>query len=533
MAAAAITAISRNTNLDETIRNDTKEAQEKLKEEMRIEAEMRKKRTLPMQNEVKDFYETKHQQLFWAGLILLNFFISAVDSQMLPVHNNIKPAITVFMGFEYFFAYIFLIELIINFYGRYFKEFWKSAWNIFDFVIVGVSLLSLYMQSLPGISVLRLFRAFRVVRLFKRIKSMRKMMNSIMKSLPGMAIAFVAQLLIMGIYGIIGVSFWKDDFPEYFGNFLRANLTLLQMMTMDSWSSGIARTIIFKYVGVPAVYFITYMFISGIIMANVLIALLLDKFLKDFMEPPTMLTEESNDAEDETETVLDVKPGEKTNLEEEREMDNFYKSPPGCPGAEKRLPHLPENRVIALSTTNSTSDGTIIEGETQHFGISSDSTKTARTHRKFGSWPTVVQLGSPRIVERISSPLVIREHRLWLEQECKGHRENNETGESITIIHLGEGTKSKGKGSAELVLLENIQAPRDEDPGYVPVHQLEKWKGQVERDIIMLMQSMNALNHFLERLNCRVDALTDRLLSTCTRRPPETPVVIKLSGIAI
>merc|ERR1719193_2009652 len=110
------------------------------------------------------------------------------------------------------------------------------------------------------------------------------MMDSIMKSLPGMAIAFSALLLIMGIYAIIGVNFWMESFPDEFGNFLKAVLSLLQIMTFDSWCSGIARKIIFDGGVVEAIYFISYVFIASIVMANVLIALLLDEFMNTSQE---------------------------------------------------------------------------------------------------------------------------------------------------------------------------------------------------------------------------------------------------------
>jgi len=234
---------------------------------------------LPNQMVIKRLYDRKSVQLFVAALIMLNFFIAAVNAQMLPVEGEDDGAIRFFIGCEYFFGYAFLIELLFNIYGSFFWLFWRSAWNLFDFVIVIISLMSLYMQDLPGISVLRLFRAFRVVRLFKRIKTMRDMMESILSSLPGMAIAFVALLLIMGIYGIIAVDFWGKKYPDLFGNFLKASLTLLQIMSFDSWSSGIAREIIFSSGVIPVIYFVSYVFIVSIIMMNVLVSLMLDVFM--------------------------------------------------------------------------------------------------------------------------------------------------------------------------------------------------------------------------------------------------------------
>merc|ERR1719233_541704 len=286
-AAAAQTVISHQDprmTPDEVNNENLKRAIDKEMRNRQEEADKKLKRKLPYQNDIKQFYDKKTIQIFVAFLILLNFLISAINSQLLPEKGRDDIALFIFEACEWFFAYAFLIELMVNFYGSYFWEFWKSAWNIFDFVIVIISLLSLYMSNLPGISVLRLFRAFRVVRLFKRIKTMRKMMDSIMKSLPGMAIAFAALFLIMGIYAIIGVNFWRELYPQFFGNFLKSVLSLLQIMTFDSWCSGIARKVIFKGGAIEAVYFISYVFIASIVMANVLIALLLDEFMNTSQE---------------------------------------------------------------------------------------------------------------------------------------------------------------------------------------------------------------------------------------------------------
>merc|ERR1719233_2422268 len=145
------------------------------------------------------------------------------------------------------------------------------------------------MPDLPAISVLRLFRAFRVVRLFKRVKEMRKIIEGIMKSLPALSYAFVALGLITGIWAIMGVDFFGDMEHQdtfgvlkkgyFFGTFFRAFLSLGQITTFDSWSSGIARDIIYDKGPSAAMYFITFIFCAGIIMMNVLVALLLDNYL--------------------------------------------------------------------------------------------------------------------------------------------------------------------------------------------------------------------------------------------------------------
>jgi len=126
--------------------------------------------------------------------------------------------------------------------------------------------------------------------LFKRVDEMKKIIEGIMKSLPSLSYAFIAMGLIIGIWAIMGVDFFgqiesknNDDEPVegyFFGSFLKAFLSLGQITTFDSWSSGIARDIIYEKGAGAAFYFIIFIFISGIIMMNVLVALLLDNYLQ-------------------------------------------------------------------------------------------------------------------------------------------------------------------------------------------------------------------------------------------------------------
>jgi len=254
---------------------------------------------LPFQKEVRHFYLRRSIQILVAAVIFLNFLTSAISAQLLPEDDS--GEYNTFMAFEWFYCYAFLVELLINMWGHWWWEFWKSGWNWFDFIIVIISLLALYFPDLPALSVLRLFRAFRVVRLFKRVKQMRKIIEGIMKSLPSLSYAFVAQALITGIWAIMGVDFFGEmiyngEKGYYFGNFFRACLSLGQITTFDSWSSGIARDIIYEKGTSAAIYFVTFVFICSIIMMNVLVALLLDNYLSVGPEEPEEELLSSEDA---------------------------------------------------------------------------------------------------------------------------------------------------------------------------------------------------------------------------------------------
>jgi len=120
-----------------------------------------------------------------------------------------------------------------------------------------------------------------------RLKQVKIIVLGVLKSLPGVSNAFVLLGLIMGIWSIMGVNFYSKLFPDEFGNFFKAMLTMMQIMSFDSWSSGITRPVILHPETddiLGGVFFITYVFVSAIIMANVVLAILIDKFLSTAKE---------------------------------------------------------------------------------------------------------------------------------------------------------------------------------------------------------------------------------------------------------
>merc|ERR1719210_1153797 len=94
--------------------------------------------------------------------------------------------------------------------------FFSSAWNWFDLIIVVISIVALFFPQLPGVTVLRLFRAFRVFRLFKRIPSLKKIIEGVLSAIPGVTQAFAIMLILMGIWSVIGVEFFRVHQPNEF-----------------------------------------------------------------------------------------------------------------------------------------------------------------------------------------------------------------------------------------------------------------------------------------------------------------------------
>ena len=94
----------------------------------------------------------------------------------------------------------------------------KYPRNWFDTLVVGISMISLYLPGIPGVSVLRLLRTFRVFRLFKRIPSLKQILICLQQSVPPMCNAF-AMCLVTTIYAIVAVTFFGTMRDDLFGDF--------------------------------------------------------------------------------------------------------------------------------------------------------------------------------------------------------------------------------------------------------------------------------------------------------------------------
>ncbi|KAK3286895.1 hypothetical protein CYMTET_5578 [Cymbomonas tetramitiformis] len=235
---------------------------------------------LPGQAFVRRMYEGEFIQISVAAFIFINFVVNAAEAQ---VDEN--TGTDVFYALENFFTALFTVELTFNMYAYWFRPFWASSWNVFDFVVVAISLLSLMLDGLPGISTLRLLRAFRVFRLFKRLKSLRKILVALEAAVPGCANAFLILVLVSSIYSILGVEFFSDVDHQHFSTFLRALFTMFQIMTGDNWSE-IAWPMLEEFPQ-ACIFFVTYILIANIVLVNVIIAAILEEMVDDKEEDET------------------------------------------------------------------------------------------------------------------------------------------------------------------------------------------------------------------------------------------------------
>lgn len=123
--------------------------------------------------------------------------------------NSVGTAVAVF---NYIFAAIFALEAIIKIIS-FGKAYFKDNWNIFDFIVVIISIIGIIIDISPAsnssagskTTLLRTFKVVRIFRLINRAKVLRLIVDTFIITLPSFANVGGLLLLIIYVYSILGV----------------------------------------------------------------------------------------------------------------------------------------------------------------------------------------------------------------------------------------------------------------------------------------------------------------------------------------
>ena len=223
---------------------------------------------------------------------MINFICNIIEAEL-----NFEPGAeaAILESFDFAFVIIFTIELGVNVFANWMKDFISDAWCWFDLLVVVIALVNHVVEDNAHIDVLRTVRAFRVLRLFRKLKSLRQITNAINASLPAVCNAFFLVVLMTMIYAILGTTFVRVIDPDNFSVFSVSMYTMWRIMTFDD-AGGIARTNMDRVEGsdkvLIVVFIVSYQLAVAFILCNIVMAVLLDEF------GTAVETSKSEDAED-------------------------------------------------------------------------------------------------------------------------------------------------------------------------------------------------------------------------------------------
>ncbi|KAJ8283882.1 hypothetical protein COCON_G00027320 [Conger conger] len=246
---------------------------------------------------------TKQVLRFWR--MVCNTFRKIVDSKYFGRGIMIAILInTLSMGIEFHeqpdeltnaleisnivFTSLFALEMLLKVlvYGPF--GYIKNPYNIFDGIIVVISVWEIVGQQGGGLSVLRTFRLMRVLKLVRFMPALQRQLVVLMKTMDNVATFCMLLMLFIFIFSILGMHLFGckfgserdgDTLPDRknFDSLLWAIVTVFQILTQEDWNkvlyNGMASTSPWA-----ALYFIALMTFGNYALFNLLVAILVEGF---------------------------------------------------------------------------------------------------------------------------------------------------------------------------------------------------------------------------------------------------------------
>ena len=110
-------------------------------------------------------------------------------------------AVSITTVLDVFITVFFLFELAIRFIADDDKRsFFKKGWNVFDFLVVTISLIPINDSEMALLA--RLVRIFRVLRMVSVVPELRVLINSLIKALPQLGYVILLMFIIFFLHKI-------------------------------------------------------------------------------------------------------------------------------------------------------------------------------------------------------------------------------------------------------------------------------------------------------------------------------------------
>jgi voltage-gated sodium channel len=184
---------------------------------------------------------------------------------------------------------IFVAELVLKLVALG-PRFFRSGWNLFDFVIVGIALV----PGAPGLAVLRALRILRVLRIVSAVPSLRRVVEGLLTALPGMGSVFLLMSIIFYIGAVMATKLFAASFPDWFGSIGASLYTLFQIMTLESWSMGIVRPVLEVYPYAWA-FFVPFIMVTTFAVVNLIVGLVVNSMQDAHAEESNAATDAYRD----------------------------------------------------------------------------------------------------------------------------------------------------------------------------------------------------------------------------------------------
>lgn len=225
-----------------------------------------------------DFYDN-----FILSIVILNTLLLSLNG----ILDNSQAALVSLLN--QVFTIIFSIDIVLKLIA-YDMEFFEDIMNVFDFVVVVISIVDLTqdgttinLSAFKSIRILRALRVLRVTRLIRSLKFMGIITSIIVNILEEFVYIFLLLALFILIYVLLGMQvFGGNTLPQSvtgirqnFNSFFDAFVTVFQVLTVENWNDIAVLIYTSSSNNANILYLITWIFIGNWVLLNLLQAILL------------------------------------------------------------------------------------------------------------------------------------------------------------------------------------------------------------------------------------------------------------------
>jgi len=219
-----------------------------------------------MRSNMKTLIENKYFQRLVIALILINAILLGLETSPAVMDK----AGTLILTLDKIILALFVVEIVLRIYVNR-LAFWRDPWSLFDFSVVAIALI----PASGPFAVLRALRVLRVLRLLTMVPSMRRVVGALLAAIPGLGSIGLMLLIIYYVFAVIATNLFGSSHPEWFGSLGNSFYTLFQIMTLESWSMGIARPVMDNFPYAWA-FFVPFILVATFTMLNLFIAIIVN-----------------------------------------------------------------------------------------------------------------------------------------------------------------------------------------------------------------------------------------------------------------
>jgi len=168
---------------------------------------------------------------------------------------------------------LFVVELALRMAAHAYRprEFFRSGWNVFDFVVITASFV-------PGIrenaTLLRLVRLLRIVRAVRLLPDLRVLTVAVGRSIPGVASLAAITLLLVYVYGMVGWVIFHDHDPANFENIGQSMVTMFVLLTLENLPVFIERGQ--ELSDWTLLFYVSYVLVASFLIFNLFIGIVIN-----------------------------------------------------------------------------------------------------------------------------------------------------------------------------------------------------------------------------------------------------------------